>query len=344
MTTKQALLATTALAAAIAAGATPAAAQIQIGVGGFMEQWFGYAEGVADDNEGFDQQSDVEIIFEGKTTLDNGLEFGVNVQLEGQTDGDQIDQQFAYVEGSFGRFEIGSTDSAPFLMSIGVPSVGAGLDSGDAPNWISGINGDLITTTFNFSRDEDSDHKLNYFTPRTYGFQIGVTYVPELLEDDNTGPNENDGVRDNAFGIGLNYQRSYDDISVGASVGYMHYGDDSALAGDEPENFGVGLSLGYAGFTVAGAYNDLSDSVAGDLETFGVGVTYEWAAAAVSLGYIHGEDKNSTADSDAFELGLSYTLGPGVAVLGSIFYVDQESAFGADLEGVAVLGGLSLTF
>lgn len=344
MTKKRALLTTTALAAALQLPASAATAQIQLGVGGFMEQWFGYAAGAGNDNEGFDQQTDAEIIFEGETTLDNGLSFGVNVQLEGQTDGDQIDQQFAYVEGSFGRMEIGSTDSAPFLMSIGVPSVGAGLDSGDAPNWIGAINGDLITTTFNFSRDEDSDHKLNYFTPRFYGFQLGVTYVPELSEDDNNGPRENNGVRDNAFGIGANYNRTFNDFTVGASVGYMYYGDDEALAGDEPENFGVGLSIGYGGFTIAGAYNNLSDSVAGELETFGVGATYEFGAAAVSLGYIHGDDDASAADSDAFELGLSYTLGPGVAAQGSMFYVDQDSAFGADLEGVAVLGGISLAF
>lgn len=344
MNTKRALLTTTALAAALQLGASPAHAKIEVGVGGFMEQWFGYAAGAGNDNEGFDQQSDVEIIFEGKTTLDNGLEFGVNVQLEGQTDADQIDQQYAWVEGPFGRLELGSNDSAPFLMSIGVPSVGAGLDSGDAPNWIGAINGDLITTTFNFSREDDSAQRLNYFTPRFYGLQLGVTYVPELAEDNDIGPRENNGVRDNAFGVGLNYDRSYNDLSVGFSAGYMHYGDDEALAGSEPENLGFGLSLGYAGFTVAGSYNDLSDSVSGDLETFGVGATYETGPYAVSLGYIHGEDKNSPADSDAFELGLSYTLGPGVSAIGSAFYVDQTSAFGADLEGVAVLGGLSLAF
>ena len=69
------------------------------------------------------------------------------------------------------------------LMSLGVPSAGAGLDSVDLPNWIGGVNGDLSTTTFNFSRDEDSAEKITYFTQRFYGLQLGAGYVPEIAED-----------------------------------------------------------------------------------------------------------------------------------------------------------------
>lgn len=344
MKSQRVLLTTTALATVVSFTAIPAQAQIALTVGGYMEQFFGYAEGAGKGNHGFDEQTDAEIIFEGSTVLDNGLEFGVNVQLEAQTDGDQIDQQFAYVESSFGRLELGSNNSAPFLMSIGVPSAGAGLDSGDAPDWIGGINGDLITTTFNFSRDEDSSEKVNYFTPRFYGLQLGAVYVPELEEDVDNNPDENNGLRDNAFGVAANYDRSFGDFAFGASIGYMHYGDDDAAVGDSPENFGVGISLGYAGFTLAGAYNDLQDSVSGDLETFGAGLVYETGPIAVSLGYIYGEDKNTQADSNAFELGGTYTLGPGIALTGSIFYVNQDSAFGSELEGAAALGGLALNF
>lgn len=346
MPMKRALLTSTALAASFAFLAAPAMAaeKIQIGVGGYMEQWFGYAEGAGRNNQGFDQQSDVEIVFEGETTLDNGLSVGAIVTLLGQQDDDQMDVQFAYVEGSFGRVELGAADNAPYAQGIGVPTVGVELEDGDAPNWISGINGDLINTATNFTAEDDLNHKINYFTPRFQGFQLGVTYVPEALNDDNTGPNENDGVRDNAFGVSAHYENSFNDIDVAASVGYMHYGDDDALIGDEPESIGIGLSIGFAGFTVAGAYNNLDDSAVGDLETFGVGVTYETGPFGVSLGYIHGDDDASQAESDAFELGLAYGLGPGVSLHGSVYYVDQESAFGADLEGAAVVVGIAITF
>jgi len=313
-------------------------------VGGFMEQWFGYAKGATRDNEGFDEQTDAEIAFEPQITLDNGIQIGVDVQLEAQTDGDQIDQQYAWVEGNFGRLEMGSNDSAPYLMAIGLPSAGLGLDSGDAPDWIGAINGLLITTTYNLTAEDDSSEKVNYFTPRFSGFQLGVSYIPELAQDIDAPPNEANGVRDNAFGIGLNYEGSFNDFSIGASAGYMYFGDDDALAGDEPEDYGFGLSLGYGGFTLTGTYNQLDDSSAGDIESFGVALMYETGNLGLSLGYIHGDDDASQADSDAFEFGASYTLGPGVSTHFSFFYVNQDSAFGSDLEGAAAVGGLALSF
>lgn len=344
MQKKRLLLASTALATSAFLSSAPAlAAEWEVTVGGYMEQWFGYADSSRSFRDGFDQQSDGEIHFLPEITLDNGLKFGANVQLEAQTDGDQIDQQFAYVSGSFGRLVLGSENSAPYLMSITVPSAGAGLDSGDLPDWISGADLNLINTTSNFSADEDSAEKVSYFTPRFYGFQLGVSYVPQLSEDADAAPNTADGVRDDAFGVAVNFDRSFNDFSIGASVGYMHYGDDDTAAGEEPENIGLGLSLGYGGFTVAGAYNDLQDSSVGSIESFGIGAMYETGPIALSIGYIYGEDDGNDRESDAFELGAAYTLGPGVAAVASFYYVDQEFA-AFDIEGIAIVGGLSLSF
>lgn len=341
---KKILLATTAFAGMAHLGAASAsAAEWDVTVGGFMEQWFGYADNSIANTSAFDQQGDVEVHFKPTITLDNGIKIGAMVQLEGKTDADQIDQQFAYIEGSFGRVVLGSENSAPMLMSLGVPSVGAGLDSGDVPNWIAGINGDLLTTTFNFSRDEDSAEKITYFTPRFYGLQLGASYVPEIAEDIDAPPNNNNGVRDDAFGFGANYDSTFGDFAFGASVGYMEYGDDVAAVGDTPTNFGAGVSFGYAGFTLGGSYNDLQDSVSGNIESYGVGLTYGSGPFSVSLGYIHGEDDNVDTEADGFELGAAYDLGPGVQAIGSIYYAEQDTA-GVDVDGVAVVGGIALNF
>ena len=84
---KKVLLGTTAIVAAgmIASSPASAAENISAKVGGYMEQWIGYAtvdqSGSTRDIDGFDIKSDSEIHFTGMTTLDNGIEFGVNVQL-----------------------------------------------------------------------------------------------------------------------------------------------------------------------------------------------------------------------------------------------------------------------
>lgn len=341
---KSTLLATAAFASLAHLGATSAsAAEWNVSVGGFMEQWFGYADSSIANTDAFDQQGDVEVHFKPTITLDNGIKIGAMVQLEGKTDADQIDQQFAYIEGSFGRVVIGSENSAPALMSLGVPSVGAGLDDGDLANWIAGINGDLVSTTPNFTRDEDSAEKITYFTPRFYGLQLGASYVPEIAEDIDAAPNNNNGVRDDAFGFGANYDRSFGDFAFGASIGYMEYGDDKAAVGDTPTNFGVGLSLGYGDFSIGGSYNDLKDSVSGNIESYGVGLTYGSGPFSVSLGYIHGEDDGANTEADGFELGAAYDLGPGVQAIGSIYYAEQDTA-GVDVDGIAFVGGIGLSF
>lgn len=339
------LVATTALAATQLSLAPGAKAETwEMSVGGFMSQYFGYADGTTSANDGFDQQTDAEIEFTPSITLENGIKLGINVQLEAQTDADQIDQQFAFIEGNFGRIELGSTDNAPAAMSIGVPSAGIGLDDGDSGNWISVINTNLIVTTPAFAIDEDSAQKLTYYTPRFSGFQFGASYVPESAEDADAPPNSANGVRDNAFGMVADYYQELNDITFGASAGYMHYGDDKAAAGADPENYGFGVSLGYAGFTLGGAYNRLKDSGSGNLENYGLGLAYEAGPFASSLGYIQGDDKSSSSKSNAYELGASYALGPGVAAVFSFYYIEQENSVGSDFKGAAGVGGLALTF
>jgi len=344
---KKSLLATTALAAlgAVAvAGPATAAEKISIGVGGYMEQWFGYAdskESAQPDRDGFDEQSDGEIHFKGETTLDNGLTIGVNVQLEAQTDGDQIDEQYAYVEGSFGRFIMGSENAASYLMHYGIPSHGATIDSGDATNWIAG--GDFTMARTNGRGIDNDSEKLTYFTPRFSGFQVGVSYVPQMNQDADTAPQEANGVRDNGWSVAANFNRSFNDFSVKASAGYEDFGDDDAVTGDL-ESYQFGLQLGYAGFVAAGTYGQEDRAVDTEQETIGLGLSYASGPFGVSLAYIGADIDNIDDEQDTFELGAKYALGPGVDVKGSVFYLERETGGTTTAEGFAVVGGLDLSF
>ena len=115
---KNAVLGTTALVAVGALAAAPASAaeKIQLGVGGYMQSTYFYQD--SDEPAGTPSRisdkvtQEGEIFFTGTTTLDNGLKFGVNVQLEAYTSTDQIDETYIFVEGSFGRVLLGS-ETAP---------------------------------------------------------------------------------------------------------------------------------------------------------------------------------------------------------------------------------------
>lgn len=340
---KKTLLASTALAAigAIAlAGQAQAAAHekaggpIKVKVGGYMEQWFGFAD--SDDNinpgdDGADQQTDAEIHFTGETTLDNGLTFGINVQLEAQTDGDQIDEQFAYIEGSFGRINLGSENSASYLMHYGIPSFGVGTDSGDHDNWIAGF--DFTGARTNGRGPDNDSEKVTYFTPRFMGFQVGASYVPEIQQDQDTfdeggaSSRVNDGERDNSFAVAANFNRSFEDFKIQASAGYQDFGDDNAVAGSL-ESFQFGLRLGFAGFTASGTYGEEDRAPGNTQETIGLGVSYAAGPFGVSLAYI-GSEQDTQAEQDAFELGARYKLGPGIEARGSLLYAEGDNAAGA---------------
>src|SRR6185295_17459569 len=121
-----ALLGSTALfGAGMMANTAMAADGIKLGVGGFFRT--AYMVNFDDDSEGEAGNerntdgvfSDAEIHFTGSTVLDNGLEVGARVELEGEDDdSDQIDEAWVYFSGGFGELRIGSIDDALGTMCV----------------------------------------------------------------------------------------------------------------------------------------------------------------------------------------------------------------------------------
>jgi predicted porin len=366
---KKSLLATTAIAALGAvAVAAPASANFEVGVTGYMEQWFGYSdnkESVQANGDMFDQLSDSEFFVGFKQTLDNGLEIGGEIQVEGQqltmlhgsgvdprggnvNANQYIDEQYIFVNGSFGRFEIGTDNGAQYRMHYGIASHGIGIDESDVSEWIPGADRSLRATNLTFFLENDAN-KITYFSPRVNGFQFGATYIPE--NDTNNLPlrsptgREVDARRDNGWQVGANYVTSVADMSVKASVGYVDMGNSVTADGDQ-EALSAGVQLGFGGFTASVAYGEHNNDAGNgeDINNFGVGLGYKAGPAGVSVGYIRGEDSDDNVKQDAAEVGASYQMGPGVTAKSSIYYVRTVTAGTATADGVAVVGGLALKF
>ena len=227
---KKAILGTTALVAvsALAVGNASAADKIKLGVGGYMQSTY-YFAGYDDDkgptagNSQLDRTSDRvtqegEVFFTGLTTLDNGLKFGVNIQLEAYESTDQIDETYIFLQGSFGRVLLGSEDGAAYLMHYDAPSP-VPMYAADSPN-IYPIGTTNSTRGILFS---DSD-KITYFTPRFAGFQLGASYVPD--GNSQTGqqsaysPTAVESGIDQGFSLGANYVNKFGGVDVAISAGY----------------------------------------------------------------------------------------------------------------------------
>jgi len=376
---KKSLLATTALAALGAvAVASPASAKFEVSVGGFMEQWFGYsdnANSAVPEADVLEQHSDTEIHFKATQTLDNGLTVGAMVEMEGETG--TIDEQYMTLDGSFGRIIMGSENTAGYLMHYATKSNGIGVEEGDgAGAWIAGASGGLSRSNLHVAVSSD-DNSITYFSPRINGIQIGASYIPETNDNDARTPagtnaaraaalatdgsgitvpargsnqsRTNDGFRDNAFSLGVNYMGEFDAMSVKISAGYTDGGTDANAAGSEMSATGA-IQIGFGGFTAAFAYgehdrdNAVGSSGAQNVNTFGASISYNAGPAGVSLAYLRGEDSPTDDKQDQIEVGASYAVGPGVTAKSSLYYIERTNNGAEAANGVAVAAGLALSF
>ena len=208
-----ALIATSALA--LAAGPASAADMMSVGVGGYMQNWFGYAD--RDDegaDGGFAVHQDSEIHFKGSLESDSGLKFSVHVELEGDESASTIDESFARVSGEFGQIEFGGRDHAMVRMHAGVKDVGVGLNAGDTQAWIPGTY--LETSGHAGTAGGGNDPKINYISPRVAGLQVGVSYAPEDGAKRTTTPSGNDAA---SWGAGINFKQDVGDMAVTFSLG-----------------------------------------------------------------------------------------------------------------------------
>lgn len=354
---KKNLLATTALVAAgalVSTGAIAESKKISLAVGGYMEQWVGFGSADHDTNgsvKDIDVQEDGEIHFKGSTTLDNGLTFGVNVQLETQVAADQIDESYIFVKGDFGEIVLGDENGAAYVMHYGAATNGPGLNSGDHQNWIVG-NSFELASTYAFARRDNDSTKIRWMSPRFSGIQIGASYAPEATQDDDGFPTEatNNGVNEeNVWTVAGNYDNKFGDFRVRASAGYQGFGDSNTAGADNMWTAAVGLRLDSGGFGVhvsGSRQNDRTGAVE-TRDTIAGSVLYNSGPMGLSLGVVYGKDSGATAAVDdrqvAVELGGKYKLGPGVEAKGAIYYGDREDATVKNT-GYAVVGGIKLSF
>ena len=333
---KNLLLGTTALGAVaiLAAGNVSASEKIKLGVGGYMQSTYYYAD--YDDNEvlGVERIDDKvtqegEVFFTGSTTLDNGIKFGVNIQLEAYTATDQIDETYVFIEGSFGRVLLGSENSAAYLMHYGAPSP-VSMYAADSAN-IAPIG---VGNTTNATMFSDAD-KITYFTPRFEGIQLGASYVPdgsfETSGSSVYSPTEIKGGLDRGYSLGANYVKSFDSLSVSVSAGYEN-ADVSLLGADleEMKELSFGGQIGFGGFTVGGGYlksTDIGGLDTFDAETWSMGVKYGQGPWSVGVDYSNGDGEYAGVDLGSLEtwtIGGQYVLGPGIKAFGGIQLYDND--------------------
>ncbi|MBX6367820.1 MAG: porin [Rhodospirillales bacterium] len=358
---KKILMATTAVAAvALASGdafaQSSAAGPIRLGLGGYFQFYGVFGDQTNEPGypgefrHNFDFKREGEIFFTGQTKLDNGLQVGVDVQLEAESCGDQIDESYIWFQGNWGRLILGSENSAAYLLAVGAPSVDANFDSQD-PNYriFNGVVGDPRAGAGGSAIDAwvplitgDSE-KITYLSPRIAGFRAGLSFTPDNSEEASSGQvaakggsfagmpaNNTIGQWSNVISAGVNYEGKLGPVDLLAGVGY-EYGfleaGSASLTGTEifedRQAWQAGVDLGFAGFHFGGGYyrddNGVKDDGAQD--SWGLGLTYTMGPLTLGASYFNSQRELGGDDEEKLErilVGARYVLGPGVDLRGSV--------------------------
>lgn len=325
----------------VALGTGPASAEepIRLVVGGYFKTAYMV---VIDDDDEFELGnetntdgffSDSEIHFTGSTVLDNGLEVGARVELEGEDDSDQIDEAWIWFSGGFGEVRIGSEDEALANACI-VPPGGTGNFSAFSPNqW--GANAGLLAN-FPFGDQLFSSNsvctgvdrrgdaqKIVYISPVFAGFQVTGSYTPDEDAETHGGeggphlgmPSHFDGESRHNFSVYATY--SYEGMGWGVTAGlggswegHVEEGNTDITIGEQ-DYYQAGLNFSFGNFSIGVVgeyYNDVidfreeGDSIKSDTWVAGIGAAYVHDAWTFGLQYSHREnDVDFTVPTIPFE-------------------------------------------
>lgn len=335
------------------------AAEWEISVGGYMEQYIGYSSydsDTASDFDGLDSVGSGEFDLLPSITLDNGIKIGASVEIEGHVGESRgeatIDEAFVFVSGSFGSLVVGKDDTPGNRLHYGAPSgVGpsvnlSGPASGVLPSFIQFsdqhnsvlVGDDLYRGTLGSTQvtniGDETQGRVTYFTPRFAGFQLGVSYSHAEAGGGDLGI----GGREKSFDIGANYINTVGAVDVMLS-GKYGTADNALIANDNPEYYGAGVNLGFGGITVGGSWaesngsaNDITDGRA-----YEAGIGYETGPYAFSFTYLNGENTDDEHAGfgpkerfEAFTVGFNYNLAGGNGA--SAFRNDPQASYATKYE------------
>jgi len=392
---KKVLLGSTALVAAgLIAGDAAAADGVKLSLGGYyrgvaglmFDDFDGAASGTEDDLRDYVFKQDVEVHFKGETTLDNGLTVGAVVQLEGQTSGDQIDEVYAYFSGGWGELRFGDDDEALTQLCSITPSAATNFGpdspffsfSNSAANNPAGGTGELAYAATNgtcYGLDGDST-KVIYFSPDWGGFHFAMSFTPDGTQDTRntlsgagTRFENNTGQNSENLSLAANFNHDFNGVTLNIGGGATWSFDREGAPGvDEASEYQTYASVGFLGFTIGGAV-DFRQNFGGDGSdrmVYGAGVTYNWDAWTVGLGWTHGDyeiaqggtsvtaggtllvlTNDADQNQDIFALTAAYALGPGIQVDGVVEWVDSDTnaqTLSSDYNGISFGLGTLISF
>ena len=261
------------------------------------------------------QHAASEIHFKPSVTLENGLTFAAQIELEGDNAGFLDESYMTISSDSLGMFTIGGENSEGYRLMVAAPSVGLGINSGAHQNFLPGYGRGHYRQAAGSRNTEvdasDDVPRISYRTPSLGGLTLGVSYAP------NNGANqlisESKGDVSDIMDIGAQFKQSLGEAGVTLSARYgtgkMHE------VNKKPREAAVGAQVSFGAFTLGGAYADSQryDKDGNDHSSSGwsLGMSYAMEAWTFGIETYQGEHDNGDKQSVS-KIAASRNLGPGV--------------------------------
>jgi predicted porin len=323
---KKALIATTALVAAgFATSAT--AAEWSTRVTGY----YFLGLGVSDNNnqDGVAVLRDGEAHVRAKLVADNGITFQARIELEAFTSGDQIDENYGTISGSFGSILIGSNDDAVYNNHVGtIYAPGARIGYYDAFSLTTAAGG-----AFSNPGVGSDQIAIHYTSPSLSGFKVYGSYHPTAASDGGSDSNNPFFENGDYWTVGASYNGDFGDFGFGLSAGYTDDAPFQAGPGVTSDLITIGANVSFSGFTVAGTYEHTDPSGGGNnRDEYAIGAQYSTGPWTIGGGF---KDEDNVGEVAAG--WVTYGLAPGVLFTAGVEYGDSEGVAGSDFGGLAYL-------
>ncbi len=320
-------------------------------------------------------RNDTEIHVHYNGQADNGLQYGMAVELEADVteadreEGVNADKTYLFLQGTFGRVELGSNSDAGHALGVDASTFAraTGGAHGDYDNWITFphhhghgggshshtdfIHAPGLPLASQHGPAEDAN-KLTYYTPVLSGVQGGVSFIPDSGDVGTAAgftTDADDDQFENVVNGAIQYQTQVGAVGVLASVSGEFGSAESAMAEDLAA-LGGGINLSYAGFTIGGSYHNWGDTFTMETDnlddgfTWTAGVGYETGPYGISYNYLNSELKENAFNTHV--VGVDYGLAPGLTPYAEIYFFDADiaDATESDNNGMLLLSGINLAF
>lgn len=363
------LLLCSAAALGVALSAAPAAAQIDVTVGGHSKNYIGWLdqdEAAGFEARNFDMIRESELHINAEGTADNGLTYGFHAEMEvdGGDDANTMEESYVYLSSNMGRINLGSEDGAAYLLQVAAPSADSNIDGIrqyiQPVNYTAAGSATLAAAALGgFDYDNDfatTDEKITYLSPVWNGFQVGGSYTPEALDDNGSSTGlagfNLDDTADNYGSVweaAARYEGVFNNVGFALGGGYTHGAleEDSGAGLDDFNEWNVGADLDIGAFGLGAVYteNNNGADVADEDETWVLGADYTTGPFQFGASYLNNDDEGTAVETDRYTGGVIYTAAPGLTFRGSVSHIEHDGTAAAnDVDATSVLGGVQFNF